>query len=77
MAMEIDSGLVEKMKKENLEFKKLYEEHSELKHKVEELNKMKFLTVEQETEKKNHQKKKLIMKDKLEKIVLEYQSQSH
>jgi len=75
--MEIDSGLVEKMKKENLEFKKLYEEHSELKHKVEELNKMKFLTVEQETEKKNHQKKKLIMKDKLEKIVLEYQSQSH
>lgn len=75
--MEIDSGLVEKMKKENLEFKKLYEEHTLLKHKVEELNKMKFLTVEQETEKKNHQKKKLIMKDKLEKIVLEYQSQSH
>ena len=56
--MQIDPELLEKIQKENEEFKKLYEEHTQLKQKVEELNKMKFLTVEQEMEKKQHQKQK-------------------
>jgi hypothetical protein len=40
---------------------------------VEDLNKMKFLTPEQEMEKKQHQKEKLKMKDRLEEIVREYE----
>ncbi len=75
--MEINSELAEKIKQENDEFKKLFEEHSTLKQKVEELNKMKFLTAEQEVEKKQHQKQKLKAKDRLEEILHQYQSQLH
>jgi len=71
--MEINGELLEKIINENHEFKKLYGEHSSLKHKVEDLNKMKFLTPEQEVEKKQHQKEKLKMKDRLEQIVKEYE----
>ncbi len=75
--MQIDPELLEKLQKENEEFKKLYEEHAELKQKVDELNKMKFLTADQELEKKNHQKQKLKMKDRLEAILHEYHSSLH
>ena len=41
--MEIDPTLLEKVQGESDEFKKLYEEHLELKHRVEKLNKLSFL----------------------------------
>jgi len=71
--MEINGDLLEKLMQSNFEFKKLYNEHAELKHKVEDLNKLKFMTPEQELEKKQHQKQKLKMKDRLEEIVREYE----
>ncbi len=72
--MEIDPTLLEKVQGENDEFKKLYEEHLELKHRVEKLNKMSFLSPEQELEKKTVQKQKLKGKDRMTKIIEQYEA---
>ena len=50
----------------NVNFKRLYSRHSELKLKIEGLNKIKFPTIYEETKKKQHQKQKLFLKDKME-----------
>ena len=75
--MEIDPELLKKVMHDNSEFKDLYDQHAKLKSQVEELNNLKFMTAEQEMEKKQHQKEKLMMKDKLERILTEYQSSLH
>lgn len=75
--MDINPALLEKVKKENSEFRELYEEHTTLKLRVEELNKMKLITPEQEVEKKKHQKQKLSIKDRMEKILSVYQETIH
>ena len=72
--MEIDPTLLEKVQGESDEFKKLYEEHQELKHRVEKLNKLSFLSPEQELEKKTVQKQKLKGKDRMSQIVEQYQA---
>jgi len=71
--MEIDPTLLEKVQGENEEFKKLYQEHLDLKVRVEELNKMNFLSPEQELEKKTVQKQKLKGKDRMSQILEQYQ----
>ena len=75
--MNINPDLLEKVQKENKEFRGLYQEHSTLKNKVEALHKKKILTPEQEVEKKKHQKQKLSLKDRMEIILSEYQSSIH
>jgi uncharacterized protein YdcH (DUF465 family) len=75
--MNINPDLLEKVQKENTEFRGLYQEHTTLKNKVEVLNKKKILTPKQEVEKKKHQKQKLSLKDRMEKILSEYQSSIH
>jgi hypothetical protein len=72
--MEIDPTLLEKVQGENDEFKKLYEEHLDLKHRVEKLNKLSFLSPEQELEKKTVQKQKLKGKDRMTKIIEQYEA---
>lgn len=72
--MEIDPTLLEKVQGENEEFKKLYQEHLDLKHRVEKLNKMSFLSPEQELEKKTVQKQKLKGKDRMAKIIEQYET---
>jgi len=72
--MEINEYLFEKLIKENHEFKKLHDQHSKLKSRVEELNKLKIMTSDQEMEKKKHQKEKLILKDRMGEIVNQHQS---
>ena len=67
--MDINPALLEKVRQENSEFCELYEEHSSLKIKVEEFNKMKLITPEQEIENKKYQKLKLSLKDRMEKIL--------
>ena len=71
--MEIDPTLLEKVQGENHEFKQLYEEHLELKHRVEKLNKLSFLSADQEREKKTVQKQKLKGKDRMIKIIEQYE----
>jgi len=75
--MEIDPTLLEKIQSENNEFKKLYEEHSQLKNRVEELNHLKFLSPVQEIEKKTIQKQKLKNKDRMSEIIDQYQASLH
>ena len=75
--MEIEKDLLEKVKSENQEFKKLFDEHTELKVRVEELYKLKFLTSEEEMEKKKIQVHKLHLKDKLEEMLSQYQANLH
>ncbi len=70
--MEINSNLLEKVRQENTEFRELHKEHTTLKLKVEALNKTKLITPEQEVEKKKHQKLKLNLKDRMEKILSHY-----
>ncbi len=72
--MKINAELLEKITNENEELKKLYEEHTVLNNRVEKLNKMKFLSAEQELEKKKHQKEKLKAKDRLEEILSTFQA---
>ena len=55
--MDINPALLEKVKQENPEFRELYEKHSSLKLKVDEFNKMKLITPEQEMENKNTRNK--------------------
>ncbi len=75
--MDIDIQLLEKLQAGNQEFKQLFEEHSQLKTKIEELNKLKFLSPEQELERKTIQKQKLKTKDRLGQIVEEHQASLH
>ena len=75
--MDINSDLLEKVQEENEEFRGLYKEHATLKQKVEEFNRMKIITPQQEIEKKKHQKQKLSLKDRMEEILNEYQSNTH
>ena len=75
--MDINADLLEKVQKENEEFRGLYKEHTTLKQKVEEFNKMKLITPQQEIEKKKHQKQKLSLKDRMEEILSEYESTTH
>ena len=67
--MEIKKETLEKILNSNPNFERLYSEHSNLKLKIEDLNKIKFPTVNEETEKKQHQKQKLVLKDKMELIL--------
>ena len=67
--MEIEKEVLDKILSSNVDFKRLYTEHSELKLKIDDMNKTKFLTTEEEVEKKQNQKKKLILKDKMEAIL--------
>ena len=67
--MEIKKDVLDEVLNSNIDFKRLYAQHSELKLKIEYMNKSKFLTVEEEMEKKQHQKEKLVLKDKMEAIL--------
>ena len=67
--MEIEKEALNKILNSNNDFKRLYNEHSELKLKIDHMNKTKFLTTEEEVEKKQHQKQKLFLKDKMEIIL--------
>lgn len=65
--------LVDRVKQEDEGFRKLAEEHQVLELQLEELNKLRYLTSDQEVERKNLQKQKLIKKDRMIAILREHQ----
>ena len=67
--MEIKKEALEKILNSDPNFERLYSEHSKLELKIEDLNKIKFPTTGEEIEKKQHQKQKLALKDKMELIL--------
>ena len=67
--MEIEKEALDTILNSDINFKRLYSAHSKLKIKIKNLNKTKFPTTAEATQKKQHQKQKLILKDKMEVIL--------
>jgi len=67
--MEMEKESLKKILNSNINFERLHSEHTELKLKIDNLNKIKFPTDHEEAEKKQHQKQKLVLKDKMEYIL--------
>lgn len=69
-----DPTLIEQVKKENEEFNQLLREHQEYEEQLDAFNKLRYLTSEQEIEKKQIQKRKLLVKDRMAEILRQYSS---
>lgn len=69
-----ESALIEHIKETNPEFRQLMVEHLRYERQLEELNHLRFLTSEQEIEKKQVQKIKLRGKDRMAEILKEYKT---
>ncbi|MBI5286314.1 MAG: DUF465 domain-containing protein [Deltaproteobacteria bacterium] len=68
---EIDE-LKRRLLEEDVEFRRAYDAHRDYERLVEELNRKRYLTTEEEMEKKRLQKLKLAQKDMMEEIVSKY-----
>ena len=73
MLEEIDEALLERVKLENVEFCRLLEEHLQYEAQLASYNDLRFLTAEQELERKRLQKLKLQGKDRMFVILRQYQ----
>ncbi|MEE8449304.1 MAG: DUF465 domain-containing protein [Thermodesulfobacteriota bacterium] len=71
-----EAGLIEKLARENEEFKKLLEEHHNLKKDLKEYEKKVYLTPTQLMQKSKLKKLKLVGKDRMEAILREYHPKS-
>lgn len=69
-----ENALIEHLKKTDPEFRQLMEEHLRYEQQLEEFNKLRYLTSEQEIEKKHVQKLKLRGKDRMAEILKEQKS---
>ena len=65
--------LYERISKENVEFKRLFDEHIRLEQDLEALYSLKYFPPEVEVKIKEIKKKKLFGKDKMEQILASYQ----
>jgi tRNA threonylcarbamoyladenosine biosynthesis protein TsaB len=72
---ESEDELIDWLKKEDREFCFLFQEHQYLEKKLEKLNKLRYLTPEEEIERKTIQKKKLLGKDKMAEIIRKYKGE--
>ena len=67
-----EEELIERLMRENEEFKKAKQVHAELARQLDELGKRPFLTPQDELDIKVLKKKKLAYKDQMEKILVQY-----
>ena len=67
-----EDELTERLMRENGEFLKVKQAHSQLAKQLDELEKKPFLTPQDEMEIKIIKKKKLALKDQMEKILMKY-----
>jgi hypothetical protein len=67
-----EEALIEKLMRENEEFSRVKQAHTQLAKQLEELEKKPFLTPQDEMEIKIIKKKKLALKDQMEKILMQY-----
>ncbi|OGP91647.1 MAG: hypothetical protein A2156_15370 [Deltaproteobacteria bacterium RBG_16_48_10] len=67
-----EEELIERLMKENEVFRKAKQTHSELAKQLDEMENKPFLTPQDEIEIKILKKKKLVYKDQMEKILLQY-----
>ncbi|MBF0540194.1 MAG: DUF465 domain-containing protein [Nitrospirae bacterium] len=66
---EFNEKVIKKLRAESSEFKKLEEEHRKLDERIEEIDKIKFLSTEVELERKTLQKAKLVKKDQIAEMI--------
>ena len=64
--------IIDNLRNENDEFRKLEDEHKRLEITLADIDKKKYLTAEEEIERKNIQKQKLQFKDKMAELVKGY-----
>ena len=69
-----ENALIEHLKQKDPEFRQLMEEHLRYERQLEEFNKLRYLTSQQEIEKKHVQKLKLHGKDRMAEILKEHKS---
>ena len=67
-----EEELIERLMRENEEFKNAKQVHTELSRQIDELEKKPFLTPQDELDVKILKKKKLAFKDQMEKILVQY-----
>jgi uncharacterized protein YdcH (DUF465 family) len=67
-----DEEVTQRLMDENEEFRQLKEEHNWFHRKVEDLDKKSFLTPTERQQREELKKKKLALKDKMEKIMAAY-----
>jgi hypothetical protein len=67
-----DEALIERLARENEEFSKARQAHSELAKQIDDLEKKAFLTPQDEIEVKMLKKKKLAYKDRMEQILVQH-----
>lgn len=73
--MEMDeNALIEELKQTDLEFRRLMEEHLRYERQLEEFSTLRYLSTQQELEKKRVQKIKLLGKDRMAEILKEHKS---
>lgn len=68
-----ENEIVEFLKNQNEEFRKLSEEHRSLDSLLSEMDSKHYLTADEEIERKRIQKQKLLKKDRMAELVREYQ----
>ena len=69
----IDASIIEQVKRNNAEFCRLLEEHQQHENQLAAYNDLRFMTSEQEVERKRLQKLKLQGKDRMLAILQQYQ----
>ena len=67
-----EQEIVESLKKENEEFRKLIEDHHTLEGILEEIDRKVYLTPEEEVERKKIQKQKLLKKDRMAELIRDF-----
>jgi uncharacterized protein len=72
-----DEQIAETLKRENEEYRKLSQEHRQLDEWLEELNKKRYLTPEEDIEKKKKQKEKLYRKDRMAELIRNYKKNNN
>lgn len=69
----IEKEVIQKLSEENEDFKRLVEEHRLLDTQIEELSRKKYLTPNEDLQKKEMKKQKLVKKDKIAEMTRTYQ----
>ncbi len=67
-----EQEVVESLRENNEEFRKLLEEHHQLEGLLAEIDKKVYLTPEEEVERKRIQKQKLIKKDRMAELIRDF-----
>lgn len=70
-----EAEIINALRSENEEFRRIEEEHRKLDKNLEEIIKKRYLTPDEEVEKKKMQKQKLQYKDRLAEFIREYGKQ--